>query len=169
MTAIRTTVIGADAFVGAMKRGDPERNPEIFSRSLRRITLLTQKIAAQEKMKRGGQGAPLPNKLTSRTGTGRRSISTDFGALPRAASVGSSLNYMRVHEEGGTFVASLARVGAHTRTVVFGRTVSPFTVPAYTRSGYSFKMPRRAWLEPAVDDVLPRAPDIAAEEWERAI
>ena len=53
---------------------------------------------------RGGQGPPHPSKLTSRTGTLRRSLGPAFGldksGLPRFIEGGSSLVYAPVHELG---------------------------------------------------------------------
>ncbi len=67
------------------------------------IGLRVQREAAQNQIIRGGpRGAPPdPYKLTSRTGTLRRSIRVNRGPLPTAVDVGSDLQYARIHELGG--------------------------------------------------------------------
>lgn len=165
---ISVKVIGVDKLLAHYQRVNPKANPEIFGRTLRRIVLETQELAANNLI-RGGSQAPVSGKLTSRTGTGRRSIGVDFGSLPLSASVGSTLKYMAVHETGGTFSVPSHQVGEHTRTVVFGRKVAPFRVPSYTVSGHSARYPARPWLGPAVDKMVPtRAAEILRQEIESA-
>ena len=165
---IRTELVGADKLIEAFRRLNPEANPAPVGRAMRRIGLETQ-ARATNKMRRGGSLAPAPSVLTSRTGTGRRSISTDFGSLPFVVAVGSPLEYMAVHESGGTVSVPAHSVRQHTRTVAFGRTVKPFTVPSHTRRAHTARFPRRPWLEPAVDEMVPeRASQIIVDEWSGA-
>lgn len=81
----------------------PRQNKRWVSRALLRGALLVQKVAAEEKILRGGSGPPVPHILTSRTGTLRRSIRVDRGGLPEAISIGTDLIYGLVHELGGRF------------------------------------------------------------------
>ncbi len=165
--AIRTEVVGGARLAALYARLDIKKNPAPVGRALRRIALETQRIATG-KIRRGGSLRPAPTVLTSRTGTGRRSIATDFSSLPFTAVVGSDLAYMAVHETGGTVNKPASQVSAHTRTVVFGRTVAPFQVPGYTRGAHTATYPPRPFLGPAVDDMVPgRAQTIIVEEWER--
>lgn len=146
-----------------------KKNSRFVGRFLRRMVLEVQRNAAQEQMIRGGGGPPHPSRLTSRTGTGRRSISVNLAPLPLAAEVGSDLAYMALHETGGLVSVPSTQVQSHIRKVVFGRTVAPFTVPAFTRGAFTYRARKRPWLAPAVDAVLRRAPDIAVSLWEREL
>ncbi len=173
MTAIRVEVVGAEKLLAAFQRVNPTANPQPVGRALRRIALETQ-AKATNKIRRGGSLKPARGVLTSRTGTGRRSISTDFSSLPFTSKVGSTLGYMALHEgDGGagtTVNVPSHAVKSHTRTVVFGRTVSPFSVPGYTVRAHSARYPRRPWLEPAVDEMVPdRASTIIVQEQEAAL
>ena len=150
----------------ALARLSPDKNPRVLSRSLRRIALETQ-ARATNKIRRGGSLRPAPSVLTSRTGTGRRSISTDLGSLPHSATVGSNLGYMALHEEGGSITRPAHSVVAHTRTVAFGRKLPRFNVPGYSVRAHSARYPARPWLSPAVDEMVPdRASAIVVDEWE---
>ena len=163
---IRVQMVGVENLLAAYQRVNPKANPEIFGRTLKRIALETQELAANNLI-RGGSQAAVSGKLTSRTGTGRRSIGVDFGSLPLSASVGSHLKYMAVHETGGTFSVPSHQVAEHTRTVVFGRKVAPFKVPSFTRGGHSATFPARPWLGPAIDRMVPtRAEEILRQEIE---
>lgn len=169
MTTIKTTLVAAK-YQRALNDLIPSGNPEIQSRALKKVALLVQSVASREKIKRGGKGAPLKNKLTSRTGTGRRSIRVDRSGLPSSISIGSDLGYMAAHEKGGTFSVRKSTVAAHTRTRAFGKKFKPFKVPSHTRKAHKIKLRRRAWLEPAIEDVVPqRAQVIFANEWEGRI
>ncbi len=81
----------------------PDTNPSWVSRALVNGALLVQKVAAEEKIRRGGSGPPVPDVLTSRTGTLRRSIAVNRTQLPFSVSVGTDLIYGLVHELGGRF------------------------------------------------------------------
>lgn len=166
---IRATVAGGERFQQALRNASPKTNPRFISQLLRAVALRTQAVAAGDKIRRGGSGPALPDRLTSRTGTGRRSISTNLSPLPRAAEVGSDLSYMAVHEIGGRINVPGTTVQSHTRTVAFGRKVAPFTVPSHRRRAHSARYPARPWLQPAVDDVVAEAPEIGARIWEAAI
>lgn len=165
---IRISVSGGDKYGRALKRLTPSQNAKVKSDGLRKIALEVQRIAAGEKIIRGGKQAPHRSRLTSRTGTGRRSIRTNFSGLPNVSVVGSDLIYMAVHEQGGPFSFRASTVRSHTRRVAFGKRLAPFTVPSHTRRAHTARYPRRQWLEPAVDDVVPRKSErIMAEFWER--
>jgi hypothetical protein len=72
------------------------------SRALDRAAFLVQEDAAFRQIIPGGSDAPHPSRLTSRTGTLRRSIRVNR-AGPLARSIGSDLIYGLVHELGGRF------------------------------------------------------------------
>ncbi len=164
---VRVEIDGAQRLAAEFARLNPTANPAPVGRAMRRIGLETQRIATG-KIRRGGGLKPAPSVLTSRTGTGRRSISTDFSSLPFTVRVGSDLAYMAVHEFGGSVNVPDHSVRSHTRTVVFGRTVAPFTVPQFNVSSHTARYPRRAWLQPAVDEMVPtRAQAIIVKEWGR--
>lgn len=116
-----------------------------FRDALTHAAYEVQRIAAQEKIRRGGvvgKGRqrmilpPLPDRLTSRTGSLRRSIGVDRSDLPFAISIGTELVYGRVHETGGRF----------------GRA----------------KYPPRPFLSPALDDVMPKFESFFARAIQRA-
>lgn len=167
---IKTTTTGGKEYTRAISSASLRDNPKILSTGFRKLGLLVQSVAAREKIHPGGRSKPLPRALTSRTGTGRRSIRTDFSRLPGEVSIGSDLKYMAAHEQGGTFSVKAATVAAHTRTKAFGKTFKPFKVPSHTRKAHTLRLPRRAWLEPAVDAVVPaRSEEIFARTWEERI
>ena len=72
-----------------------------IARALRRSAFRVQELAAQKFIIRSGPpGVVDPIRVTSRTGTLRRSIRANLGELPRAAEVGTDLLYGAVHELG---------------------------------------------------------------------
>ena len=97
------SVRGVDELSQKLDRMSPKKNSAWVARALVKAALETQKIAAKEKIKRGGKGPPVPHILTSRTGTLRRSIRVNRASLPTAIEVGSDLIYAVVHELGGRF------------------------------------------------------------------
>ena len=96
------------------------------------------------------------NPLHVRTGRGRASVTKSMAqriGMEYMVKVGSSVFYMAIHEEGGTFTQS---VPAHSRKIskAFGRDIDPIVVRvrAHTRT---VTFPRRQWLEPAIRDIIP--------------
>jgi len=165
---VKTELKGAVEYSRQLTSLIPSKNPKIRAVGLRALALEVQTVSAREKIKRGGKGAPLKSKLTSRTGTGRRSIRTDFSRLPGQSAVGTDLRYMAAHEKGGAFSVKASTVSAHTRTKAFGKTVKPFKVPKYKRKAYTLNLPKRPFIEPAVDQVVPsRAQQIFLRAWEK--
>lgn len=169
------SVQGDKALARLMSRVDPKRHGVQWQRAaLLRAGFLLQKVAAQKKIRRGGatkKGAsrPLLGVLTSRTGTLRYSIGVDRGPLPRAVEVGSDLKYAGVHETGGTFGIRSHFVDEHTRTMAFGRRVGSFTIPRHFRMGHDARFPKRPYLVPALDEVIPDLPRIFVEEIEKVL
>jgi len=104
--AMHANVTGAREWLRALNRLSPKEHQEITARSLVECGLLVQRNAAMKQIMGGGQKAkgvhlkPHPTRLTSRTGTLRRSISTNRQPLPLAVEVGTDLIYGRVHELG---------------------------------------------------------------------
>lgn len=102
MPGIRVVVSGDKALQRKLKKLDPKTNPEFVRRALVKGGFLIQSDAQMNQIERGGKGPPLPHRLTSRTGTGRRSIRVDRGGLPNFfVDIGSDLRYMQLHETGG--------------------------------------------------------------------
>lgn len=139
---VRTKLEGDERFRRALARLSPEENPATLRRGLTRIGLLVQKVAAEEKIARGGVSGrgrnrrvarPLPDRLTSRTGALRRSIGLNRVPLPHAIEVGTELIYGAVHELG----------------------LGPF--------------PPRPFLGPAIDDSIREMEQILADEWLREV
>lgn len=166
---VKVTLRGSQQLDAALRRISPANAPQILSRSLRKIGLQIAKVAKDETIIRGGRQRPHPTKLTSRSGTGRRSIRTDLTRLPRAVSIGSDLVYMAVHETGGTFTVPRHNVRTHRRTVAFGRRVAPYVVGPFERGPYSARFPRRSWLAPAVRKVRPTMGRIFLDEMRRSL
>jgi phage gpG-like protein len=163
-------VEGIPELKAQLDRVNPKKNTAWMRDSLGDCGLLTQKIAAEEKIIRGGsfrgksgprggkgklQNAGVhPKKLTSRTGTLRRSIRVNRSPLPWAVEVGTDLTYGAVHEEGWS---GTQRIPSHTRTVVFGRKVAPFRVNAFSRN---VRYPARPYLGPGLEKAAKSFSDI---------
>lgn len=99
MTTLRVVIEGEDKVQRLIDRSNIRTHPQAVGELLDRLGVMTQSEAQQNGLIRGGvPGVVHPTKLTSRTGTGRRSIRVDRKELPRAVEVGSDLIYMRVHE-----------------------------------------------------------------------
>ena len=92
----------------------------------------------------------ISDRVPVKTGTLRRSINEELP--PQAAStgigytgiIGTNLVYARAVEYG---FHGPETVRAHIRSVVFGKTVSPFTVPTFTRTGNT---PAQPYAEPGL-------------------
>jgi phage gpG-like protein len=129
---------------------DPSRNPK-----LRRIILLKSAFAIQRRVtkkeiKRGRTGAPLPNRLTFRSGTLTRSIAVAHDG--EAVEVGTALIYGAVHENGGTFA-----IPAHTRRTKSGKRT---LVKAHNKT---FR--KRPFLAPGLKNTQKERLAIAGKEW----
>lgn len=169
MTTIRVQVEGGPQLRALLERVNPRKRPQIWRDILGGIAAVIERIAKRENIIPGGKGPPDPRRLTSRTGIGRRSITTDTSELPRAVSVGTDRVYMALHERGGTVNVPRHTVRAHQRNVAFGRRVAAFQVPAHERGPYRYQLRARPWLQPAieragdyVDDIMLRALQKAA-------
>jgi len=104
-TALRVSLVGTKELQRRLKQMNPAINKRIIKESLLEGALKVQTNAASIQITGGGRGkgkglAPLRNKLTSRTGTLRRSIAVDRKPLPFAIEVGSDLAYAAPHEFG---------------------------------------------------------------------
>ena len=117
-----------------------------LTRTLRRSAAELERLAKTKYIRRGG-GAPVEDRLTTRTGRLARSIGSDFSQLPRRALVGTNVLYGPPHEFGGRVRQTVA---AHTRRMAFGRPTRPFRVGAFTRT---VNYPERPFLGPAARDV----------------
>lgn len=170
--AIKVTVEGDRELRAWIKRLDMP--PAVMSRGLKGIAFEVQGETTKRQIVAGGRGKgaalkALARRVSSRTGTLRRSIRVNRGGLPRFIEVGSDLGYAAVHEFGGRVRFSASRVKSHTRTVAFGRSVGPYTVPSYIRSAYSASYPKRAFLAPALAKIAPRMPEIMLREWDKEV
>lgn len=125
---------------------------------LKQIGLLVARNS-QNAMRRGGKGPPLPRKLTSRTGTGRRSIRSDRPRIRKGLSsvdVGTDLKYMSAHETGGSFTRR-----AHARRSSTGKT--------HRVRSHRIRFPERAFLKPGLAKSLKEIEEITVRVWGRAI
>ncbi len=160
-----------DDFAKSLVGMDPKRNPEVVTRMLDRSAFLIQVTAQTKTIKRGGKGKPLAAKLTSRTGTLRRSIRVNRVSRT-IRDIGTDLRYGAVHEQGGNL-----SVKAHTRErqTVSGRTVAfvprgtvlasrTINVKAHKRF-----VPKRPFLDPAQVLAQRGMAKIMKEEWLRVV
>ena len=151
---IRIKVEGVERVKSVLRGIDPSKNSAFVRRALVKGGLLVQREAALNQIKRGGKGPSLRDRLTSRTGTGRRSIRVDRGGLSKFfVEIGSDLEYMKVHETGGTFQRR-----AHTRTSRLGNS---FQVRAHQAT-----YPARPFLKPALDAVDDELEGVFFREWQ---
>ncbi len=137
-----------------MESVSPKANRSIWKRGMTRVTTLVQSQVQGHTIRRRGTAPPSrgPHFLTNRTGGAGivGSIATDLSNLPRSASVGTDKPYGRVHEEGGTFT-----IPAHSRRKKSGGR-------ANVRS-HRATFPRRAYLQPGVDQTLKQFAPIMIE------
>lgn len=179
MIAVTVSVTGIEAVRKVLALVSPAQSPAIIRDALRKSALRVAAVAAKDEIIRGGKQPPHPTRLTSRTGTGRRSIGVDFphtdpeiatiGSQLRPSSVriGSFLGYMALHETGGEVLVRGAIVRAHMRKSAFGKRRKPFQVPQHYRSAHSANFPARPWLAPAVTKVEREMPAIFLSTWKR--
>ncbi len=154
---IRATVTGERRLLAVLNGINPKQNPEFVRRALTKGGLLVQREAALKHIKRGGKGAPLRDRLTSRTGTGRRSIRVDRGGLPRLfVDIGSDLKYMQLHETGGTVTRR-----SHSRRSRKGK--------IHTVKAHSATFPARPYLKPALEAVDDKLEGLFFREWDREL
>jgi hypothetical protein len=94
--------VGGKALLRDLDKMDPSQQRKIIVPALLESVQLTLRIAAREKILPGGKGKPRANKLTSRTGALRGSLSGTFSidrrGLPRFIEGGTELVYGAVHE-----------------------------------------------------------------------
>ena len=103
MVAIRVTVTGGRELDARLRAANPKINRRVLGRFFPKAAARIQTNAAKVQIVAGGRGKgkalkPLPDKLTSRTGTLRRSIGINKGPLPGAIEIGTHLVYGAVHE-----------------------------------------------------------------------
>ena len=154
---IRVVVSGEERVARVLRGINPGENPAFVRRALTKGGFLIQREAATKQIKRGGKGRPLPHKLTSRTGTGRRSIRVDRGGLPRLfVDIGSDLKYMQLHETGGT-----VNIRAHSRR---GRKGGTHKVRAHSAT-----FPARPYLKPGLEAVDTDLEGLFFREWNQEL
>lgn len=93
-------VIGDKQLRRKLKALSPRENRRVLREALLRVAFETQTNAARKQILPGGKGPPHPTRLTSRTGSLRRSIAVSRRGLPREIEVGTHLIYGAVHELG---------------------------------------------------------------------
>ena len=183
--SVRVDFIGGDRLRRALERIRPSSQRTILSQALTESAMLVARIAATDKIIRGGRfrGAPgprggrgaltsapaHPSRLTSRSGRLRGSLAgrgyragIDDSRLPREIVVGTDVDYGAVHETGGSFTMVVPR---HVRTSAFGRETRPFVVREHTRS---VTYPPRPFIGPALADASRQFEDIFVRAWDRA-
>lgn len=163
---IRASIVGSEELRRRLARLNPKKNKRIMSEALKKCAAIGQADAAKKQIIRGGKGRPHPTRLTSRKGTGRRSIRINLGG-PVFAEYGTDLKYMAAHEFGGTFDVPSVWVRSHSRRVAFGKKRKRFTVPGHLRMGHEMKIPPRPFLAPSLDIVIRHGPDILLKALER--
>jgi phage gpG-like protein len=183
-TSLRVDLTGDEALRQVLERIKPSQNRGAFASALTEMALLTARIAAEEKIIRGGRfrgpagprggraaltnRAAHPTRLTSRSGRLRASLAgrgyragIDDSALPREIAVGTEVNYAPVHEFGGTFTQTIPR---HVRTRAFGQETKPYVVREHSRTATYRPRP---FLGPGLADAAPRFPAILVKHLER--
>ena len=98
--AVRVNLQGDERFRRMLARLPPSSVSVWLRQSMQQAGFYAQRTAATKFIKPGGDAPPIPEMLTSRTGELRRSIETDQSELPWSVSIGSALEYSRVHELG---------------------------------------------------------------------
>ena len=94
---IQAKLIGSAELRRRLKKMNPAQNRRITNPALLESMQLTLRIAAQRKIKRGGgKGSPpVPNVVTSHSGTLRRSLAASFAidrsGLPKFIEGGSNV------------------------------------------------------------------------------
>lgn len=127
---------------------DPTRRVSILRTWLLQSALVVQR-EAQDQIIRGGSAPPHPTRLTSRTGTGRRSITVDRTGVPRFIEIGPkgvAEKYMSLHERGGV-VRRVSRAG----------------------TAHSATYPARPYLKPGLEKSRGKIRDIFVRTWARAV
>lgn len=179
MARLTVQLIGVERLQRVLAAMRAPANRRALSGALTEAAMLTARIAATDKIIRGGRigkgrskrDAPAdPKRLTSRSGRLRASLAgrgyregLDTSGLPRFIEVGTDVAYGPVHEFGGTVSQS---VRAHTRTTAFGRTTRPYQVAAFQRSA---RYPARPFLGPALEDAAKQFERIFAFHYGREI
>lgn len=146
----RISLDGVEEVQRLLRRLQPPQSDRAASAALVRSALLVQKQAARVEILPGGRQAPHPTRLTSRTGTGRRSIRVNRTRLPRAIEVGSDLRYMSAHEGG---FRGVVQVPSYRRL--------NHTVRAHSRR---MNLPARPFLGPALEKTASQFSGIFVEE-----
>lgn len=169
---IHIRVDGLETFRAVLIRLDPASNPDFVRRALIKGGTLIQREAQLNQIKKGGgrkrgpNDKPLPDRLTSRTGTGRRSIRVDRGGLPDFfVDIGSDLEYMKLHETGGT-----VGVRGHSRRSHFRRTATGTQfVIGHDVASHQATFPKRAYLAPALDEVNADLQGLFVNAWDSEV
>lgn len=139
MATLTLSLSGDKRLTRQLRNIDPSRKTKILRDWLLESAFVVQE-KAQNEMIRGGKNPPVAGKLTSRTGTGRRSISVFRSGLPKFIEIGTDLRYMNLHETGGEIQrgpyqrrsssGTTHRVKRHSATYP----KRPFLVPGYEKS-----------------------------------
>jgi phage gpG-like protein len=175
MPKLKVEVTGIKQISGMLKDLSPDESQEIVVKSLQDCAKLVQINAVNKQIMGGGAKAvsrgrgvqikPHPTRLTSRTGTLRRSISINQQRVPAWIDIGTDLKYGAVHElgfKGNVFISG------HYReiTQAFGRRIKPTEV-AVRSHVRSVNIPKRPFLKPALEEVEDRFPAIFMKHWRR--
>ncbi len=163
---VRATIVGGRELQARLAKLNPKQNRQIMTYALKNIAVVGMRDAKKRHILARGKRPPVARRLTSRTGTGRRSIGLNLGG-PVFAEYGTDLGYMAMHEEGGTFPVKQSLVREHTRRKAFGKRRKAFTVPMHTRKAHSMRVPPRPFLEPSMAMMEKRGPDILLKALER--
>lgn len=110
MAEFAVQIVGTEELSRRLANLNPQQNKRIVRPALREMMLLSLRTSAREFIYPGGGGPPKAGILTSRTGTLRRSLASNFSLddvglrHPTAPFIegGTRLIYGAVHEKGNT-------------------------------------------------------------------
>lgn len=151
-------IVNLDSLLDGIRNLSIEEQRSAFTSALTQSGFIIARNA-QNQMIRGGKQKPVDDKLTSRTGTGRRSIRSDRPEVKKGSSfveVGTDLKYMSAHETGGIFIKK-----AHTRVLESGKVVKVKSHPLL--------LPQRSFLEPGAEASGDEIEAIWIAVWDEAI
>jgi phage gpG-like protein len=172
-------VDGIDPLIAAIERLTPAQNRAIMVRSLLECAALVEENAKRKQIISGGavaetgpkggrrivQRKAASDRLTSRSGALRDSISTSRSGLPVHIEVGTPYKYGRAHEHGFSGTVSVPK---HKReiTQAWGKPIERkrITVRAHSRR---LNLPKRPFLQPAVQAMGPQFPKVFMANWRK--
>lgn len=180
--ALTVKLSGDKKILRVLSAINPETNPSFVREALVAGGLVIQNNAALKQIKRGGilksgrHSKALGNKLTSRSGVGRGSISVNREGLHRffvdIGSHGAGSAYMRLHETGGRVLKNPHLRQAHKRqayTRKGGVSVKAHNVRATAVTAFQVTYPPRPYMAPAMAATQKEVRDTFTRRWAREL